>query len=251
MIKKRYNTRPKTTIQRLILIVKLLAVFAVTGLTVWGIEKIKASDILKTKVEWQIDKNLPINHSILKAIVLPLTEGKYLLDLTEIKHALEAEPWVATAEIKRSFFHTIQINIVAQKIAMRWQDVACKVKDAPECLGYISTKGVLFIPSKMVGSTALLAHSKANQKVVTELYKDYQTYQTIVGDKKIKAFSKTHIDQLIFYPNTTVILGYQQKQKRLKRFLKTYKKLRKTIAKAKLNQASFDMRYPKGFVLKW
>ncbi|SFV87315.1 hypothetical protein MNB_SUP05-SYMBIONT-4-807 [hydrothermal vent metagenome] len=250
MIRKRYNTRKKITAQRLILASKVFATLVIISLIVWGAEKIKASDILKTEIKWQIDKNLPIDYSTLKAIALPLTKGRYLLDLVEIKQALEAEPWVATAEVKRLFFDTIQINIVAQKIAMRWQDVACKVKDTSGCLGYISTKGVLFIPNKIVDSNTLLAHSKANQKAVNELYKDYQVYQTIAGDKKIKAFSKTHIDKLIFHPNITVILGYQQKQARLKRFLKVYKKLRKSIAKAKLNRASFDMRYPKAFTLK-
>jgi cell division protein FtsQ len=46
----------------------------------------------------------------------------------------------------------------------------------------------------------------------------------------IKSFSKTHIDRLVFKPNIKVNLGYQQKNQRLARFLKAYKKLRKKVA---------------------
>jgi cell division protein FtsQ len=63
----------------------------------------------------------------------------------------------------------------------------------------------------------------------------------------IKSFSKTHIDRLVFKPNIKVNLGYQQKNQRLARFLKAYKKLRKKVARKRLDKATYDMRYPKGF----
>jgi cell division protein FtsQ len=66
----------------------------------------------------------------------------------------------------------------------------------------------------------------------------------------IKSFSKTHIEQLTFEPDIKVILGYQQQQQRLVRFLKAYKELKKKISRKKLNKSTFDMRYPKGFTLK-
>jgi len=65
----------------------------------------------------------------------------------------------------------------------------------------------------------------------------------------IKSFSKTNIDQLTLEPNVKVILGYQKQDERLGRFIKAYNKLKKSNSKVK--QATFDMRYPKGFALSY
>jgi cell division protein FtsQ len=88
-------------------------------------------------------------------------------------------------------------------------------------------------------------------RIVMQLYQDYQDYQKQARKIPIKSYSKTHIDQLTFKPNIKVNLGYQQKKQRLARFLKTYKKLRKKVARKKLDKATFDMRYPKGFTFKY
>lgn len=248
---RRYNTRKKTTAQWLIFIAKILAILIIITLTVWGVTKIKDIDALQTKVEWQIDSSLPITQTLLERKIQPLIRNKYQLDLIKIKHALERESWVAKAHIKRLFFNTIQINIESQQIAMRWKNIDCKIKNAPSCSGYISNNGILFTPKKKVKSDATLARSKAKQTIIAQVYQDYQNYQQISKKMLIKSFSKTHIDQLLFKPNIKVILGYQQKQQRLKKFLKAYEKLRKKISKADLNQATFDMRYPKGFSLRY
>ncbi|BAS68102.1 cell division protein FtsQ/DivIB [Bathymodiolus septemdierum thioautotrophic gill symbiont] len=254
MIKKqnrRYNAHKKTTAQRLMPIAKILSILIILGFTIWGVVKIKEMDFLQTKITWQIDNNLLVAQSHLESKVQPLIKNKYLLlNLIEIKQVLENEPWIATANIKRLFFNSIQVSIKTHKIAMRWENINCKQKSVPGCLGYISTNGTLFMPRKTVKSNAVLAHSKAEQAVITQLYQDYQNYQKSSGEMRIHAFSKTQIDTLIFKPNIKVILGYQQKQQRLERFLKAYKELKKTTPKVKLNRASFDMRYPKGFSLK-
>lgn len=253
MIKKHnrnYNIRKKTTAQRLMLIAKISSVFIVIALVVWSVLKIKDTDALKTKIEWQIDSNFPMTKAILEEKIKPLIDGKYQLNLIEIKQALESQSWVAKVYIKRLFFNTIQININSQQIAMRWENIDCETKSALNCSGYISDNGILFIPKKKVKSNAVLARSKADKTIISELYQDYQNYLKISENMHIKSFSKTHIDQLLFSPNIKVVLGYKQKRQRLKRFLKAYKKLRKTIPKAKLNRATFDMRYPKSFALK-
>lgn len=253
MIKKHsrsYNTRKKTTAQRLIYVAKNFFFFIAIALILWAVPQIKDAKTLKTKVEWQIDISLPMTKTMLEKKIKPSIEDKYQLNLVEIKQALESEPWIAKAQIKRLFFNVIQINIEAQQIAMRWENTDCKTKDAPNCSGYISNHGVLFTPKKKVNSSAVLTRSEADKKTIIKIHQDYQNYLKISGKMQIKSFSKTHIDQLVFKPNIKVILGYQQKPQRLRRFLKVYKKLKKTISKAELDQATFDMRYPKAFALK-
>jgi cell division protein FtsQ len=228
---------------------KILALFVVVGVAMWAVPKLKTVDFLKTKIEWQIDRNFPITQTLLEKTIQSLINDTYLLDLRAIKQALEGQPWVGNATIKRLFFNTIQINISPKKVAMRWENINCKDKAAADCSGYVTDDGVLLIPQKKIKSDAVLARSKVDAMVVSELYQDYQNYQKIAGKMRIISFSKTHIDRLVFSPNIKVILGYQQKKRRLVRFLKAYKKLRKKISKAKLNQAAFDMRYPKAFAL--
>ncbi|KAA0445198.1 MAG: FtsQ-type POTRA domain-containing protein [Candidatus Thioglobus sp.] len=250
MLRKNHNQQRKTAAQRLIAIAKILAIFAAIAFVAWSVAKFKDADFFENKVQWQIDKSLPIAQSVLEKSIKPLVDGKYLLDLEQIKQVLESQPWVAEADIKRLFFNVILINIKAHKINMRWENSACKKAQSHNCWGYISDNGTLFTPQKKVKSTATLAHSKSGKNITSELYQQYQNYQKIAGKMQIKSISKTHIDTLIITPNIKVVLGYRQQQKRLKRFLKAYKKLRKTIAKTKLNQATFDMRYPKGFALR-
>ena len=244
---KRYNKRYKTPKQRLLPILKMLPFFLGLMLLVWGVFKAQDS-VLAIDIEWQIDPNLPISQTHLEQILDPLITNKYQLDLHKIKQTLEYEPWVAQAQVKRLFWNSIQINVSSHTIAMRWKNTHCDDQDSINCLGYISDKGVLFTPKKRVTSEAVIAHSENNQNIADELYKSYLLYQDLSSPMKITSFSKSQIDQITFEPNITVVLGYQQRQKRLKRFLKAYDKL-KPLKKSK--QVTFDMRYPKGFSLHY
>ncbi|MDC9714950.1 MAG: FtsQ-type POTRA domain-containing protein [Gammaproteobacteria bacterium] len=253
MIKKRnsrYNKRKKSLTERLKPLAKILAVFITLGLGIWGVVKIMDTSFLKAEIEWEIDKKLPIAQTVLEKYIHSLIKDKYQFDTNAIKQMLENQPWIAKVHISSQLFsNKIQINITSQKIAMRWRNIDCKTDNAPNCTGYISSNGVLFMPEKTITSNVALAHSKADQETIAQLYQDYQQYQNTAKKMLIKSFFKTHIDTLIFKPNIKVILGYQQQQPRLIRFLKAYKGLRKKISRKKLNKATFDMRYPKGFSL--
>ena len=244
---KRYNKRYKTPKQRLLPTLKMLPFFFALVLLIWGV--FKAQDaVLAVDIQWQVDPNLPINQSQLERVINPLINNKYQLDLHKIKQALENEPWVAQAQVKRLFWNSIEINISSHTIAMRWENSHCNDKKSHNCVGYISDKGVLFIPNKRIPSEAVIAHSKNDPNSAHELYTNYLLYQDLSNPMKITSFSKSQIDQITFEPNIKVVLGYQQQQKRLKRFLKAYKKLKPS---KKSKQVTFDMRYPKGFSLHY
>ena len=66
---------------------------------------------------------------------------------------------------------------------------------------------------------------------------------------KIKSISRTNIDQLVIEPNIKVILGYQMQNERLINFKKSYMMHRKKTSR--VERATFDMRYPKGFTLSY
>lgn len=229
-------------------IIKILTVFAILGLIAWAILKSNPTEFLKATVHWDIDETLPIKKMVLKGKIQMLIEDKYQLNLQQIKEALESEPWVEEARIKRLFWNAIQIKIKARRIGMRWQNVGCNRKQLTACKGYISTKGVLFMPKKLVSSDAVLAISKQN-KDSAKLYEYYQRYQKLAKPMRIKSFFRTNIDQLEFASGVSVILGYQKHNERLEKFIKAYNKLKKRNSKVK--HATFDMRYPKGFAISY
>ena len=252
MIKKRsarHNKRKKTITQLLLPIARALPFFAILAFIVWSVLKSNPTEFLKVDIQWNIDERLPINQTALANKIQPLIQDKYQLDLHQIKQALENESWVSKAHINRLFWNSIQIDVEAKLIAMRWKNINCKEKDIANCTGYISTDGELFTPKKSVVSNAVLALSKQDQIIVSKLYADYKHYQELSNPMAIKSFSKTNIDQLTLEPNVKVILGYQKQDERLGRFIKAYNKLKKSNSRVK--QATFDMRYPKGFALSY
>jgi cell division protein FtsQ len=243
------NKRQKTPTQLLVPFVKAAPFFIILGLMIWGVLSTNPAELLKADVRWDIAKTPPIDQRILKEKIQPLIQDKYQLDLHEIKLALESEPWVNKADVERLFWNSIQIKIEFQQIAMRWEHSHCKSKEKINCVGYISTQGLLFMPNKITPSDAILARSKPDKNTITQLYTDFEYYRSSVDPMVIKTFSKTNIDQLTLEPNVTVILGYQKQKERLDRFLQAYSELKKKNRKVK--QAAFDMRYPKGFALSY
>ena len=246
------NKRQKTPTQLLVPFVKAAPFFIILGLMIWGVLSTNPAELLKADVRWDIAKTPPIDQRILKEKIQPLIQDKYQLDLHEIKLALESEPWVNKADVERLFWNSIQIKIEFQQIAMRWEHSHCKSKEKINCVGYISTQGLLFMPNKITPSDAILARSKPDKNTITQLYTDFEYYRSSVDPMVIKTFSKTNIDQLTLEPNVTVILGYQKQKERLDRFLKAYSdwlELKKKNKKVK--RVTFDMRYPKGFALSY
>lgn len=250
---KRNNNRKKISTKLIKLLVKITLLLITLNLGTWGVKKIVTTGEFKAEIKWQIDDKLPLTRTMLEQLIKPLIKNKYQLNTNKIKQVLEDQPWISTVSITVDalFFNRIKISINSQKISMRWENIDCKKNNKPNCMGYISNNGELFIPKKITDSDAVLARTKIDQKTITQLYQNYQTYQKITGKMLIKSFSKTYIEKLTFEPNIKVILGYQQQQQRLIRFLKIYKELKKKISRKKLNHATFDMRYPKGFTLKY
>jgi cell division protein FtsQ len=186
MVKKKrrpkFNKRKKTLREKIKPLAISFAVLSIIGLIVWGVLRVMESPFLKAKITWEIDTKLPITQAVLKESVHALTNNKYQFDTDKIKQLLEFQPWVAQAHITKKWLsNDIKIKIKSQQIAMRWENNACKKKQAPHCTGYISNNGELFSPQKTVKSAAPLARSKANPTIVMQLYQDYQNYQKQAG----------------------------------------------------------------------
>jgi cell division protein FtsQ len=253
MVKKRkskFNKRAKPRREKLKLLVLSFLILGVLTLIGWGVLKLIKSPFFKAKITWDIDTTLPITQTTLENSIQLLTQDKYQFDADDIKAVLESHPWIAKVAIDKQWFsNDIQIKVTPQQIAMRWENTDCHAEETTNCTGYISTNGELFQPKKTVDSKAPLARSQATVEIITQLYQDYKGYQQQTKAMPIQVFSKTHIDTLIFKSGVRVVLGYQQKQQRLARFLKAYQTLQ--ADSARVENLTFDMRYPKGFSLEY
>jgi len=195
------------------------------------------SNLFEPEVSWTIDEKLSQNDAHYEQLIAPLLDNKYLINLAELKKNIEAEPWVANAEVDRFFWNKIDIELTAHIIAMRWQD-----------MGYISTEGALFKPETLVMSETPLA--VVDEDEASQFFEDYQLYQNILAPLIITKFKRDQIDTLTIEPNVGIILGQQKQKQRLKDFVKAYNNLKQTSRRIR-KRGIFDMRYAKGFALSY
>jgi cell division protein FtsQ len=231
-------------------LLKIIILLLIITLIAWGVMISNPTKFLNISISWDIDERLPISEQRLIDNIQPHITDKFNIDLHQIKESIEKEPWVERANVKRLFWNYIRIKVYAKTIAMKWQNAQCIDNlELPNCLGYISSKGDLFIPEEITESETISAISNTEIETLESLYSDYKLYNSILQPMTIKTIIKTNIDKLILEPNITVILGYKKQEERLGRFKKAYSKLRKKTKK--VNQAIFDMRYPKGFSISY
>ncbi|MCH9646436.1 MAG: FtsQ-type POTRA domain-containing protein [Proteobacteria bacterium] len=256
---KSKNRHKRSFSQHFKLWLKPLLVFFLIASIGWSLVYYNPSELLKTRVSWEIDRSDLVNKTTLEAQIKPLIQGAYQLDLHQIKQRLEQHPWVQNAQVKRLFWDAINIHITTHKIAAHWEDIACNQSATlKKCQGYVTTQGVLitpdhlfFKPNSQTSEPLVLLKSNNNPEKSSTLLKDYQAYQAILADMKIHSLVRSNIDHLIIKPNMTVVLGYNNQQQRLKNFVKIYQKLRRKISLKRLHKATYNMRYPKGFTLKY
>jgi cell division protein FtsQ len=256
---KSRNQRRRTLLQHLKLWLKPLAFSLIIATIGWGVYHYNPSELLKISINWEIDRPQLVNQKTLERRIKPLINQSYQLDLYKVKHELEQHPWVQEAQVRRLFWDSIHINITTHKIAAHWENIACKHPfEKVNCQGYITTQSNLITPENLFYQVdnqdpedLVLLKSGDHPKQYTSLLKDYRTYQKILSELTILSLTRSNIDHLLIKPNITVVLGYSKQEQRLQDFVKIYKKLRQKIPIKKLNKSTYDMRYPKGFTLKY
>ncbi|MBT4001362.1 MAG: FtsQ-type POTRA domain-containing protein [Candidatus Thioglobus sp.] len=225
----------------------------------WGETQYNPSELLKISINWEIDRPQLVNQKTLEQQIKPLINQSYQLDLHKVKYELEQHPWVQEAQVRRLFWDAIHIDVTTHKVAAHWENIDCKQPfEQEDCQGYITTQGNLIMPENLfyqidgqTPSDLVLLKSGEHPKQYDSLLKDYRVYQKILSELTILSLTRSNIDRLTIKPNIAVVLGYNKQQQRLQDFIKIYKKLRQKIPLKKLNKATYDMRYPKGFTLKY
>ncbi|WP_428086294.1 cell division protein FtsQ/DivIB [Candidatus Thioglobus sp.] len=258
-MKAKINKRNISVFRRIKLWIKPLLLLSTILIIGWNTYHYSPSESPKADVNWTIDNTYLVKQVALEAKIEALVNKAYQLDLHEIKEELEQHPWVLEAQVRRLFWDSININIITHKVATRWENVDCQQDLLQKnCQGYITTQGILITPNHLFyhqpGENSIdLVELKSvyDLEKSAQLLDDYQRYQQILKTLKISTFIRSNIDKLSIAPDITVHLGYNQQLQRLQRLVKIVAKLKKKIPLKKLNKATYDMRYPKGFTLKY
>jgi len=240
MARQRFNrlNKPKKSTKAVVqqLGQKLPFLLLILAIAVIGYN-LHRSHLFEPEISWTIDEKLSKSEIHYEQLITSLFDNKYLISLAELKTNLEAEPWIASAEVNRFFWNKIDIELTAHTIAMRWQDK-----------GYISTEGTLFKPEVLITSETPLAVVDENE--TPKFFEDYQLYQAILTPLVITKFVRGQIDTLAIEPDVGIILGHQKQERRLRDFVKAYNNLKQTSRKIR-TRGIFDMRYAKGFALSY
>jgi cell division protein FtsQ len=165
--------------------------------------------------------------------------GFFSVDVEAITAALTALPWVDKAEVRRVWPDTLNVTVTEQVALARWRDKAlvnlrgelfsAPVETFPE--GLVELDG----PELMVGQMAERFHrfSEILQKTGLGL-------QRVVLTPR-RAWELQLSDQ------TQIILGRDDMQKRLQRYVRFHAQLAANARQVK----RVDMRYTNGFAVQW
>ncbi len=178
----------------------------------------------------------------LRAAVLPtlVDKGFFSINVEQIQAAVQAVPWVATAAVRRSWPHTIYIDITEETPVARWNDS-----------GLLDAQGRVFVHS-MDNTWDKLPRLSGPEGSEQDVLAEFNVLSTTVTTRGL-AIRQMTVDargdsSVMLNDSISVRLGRADAESRLERFA--------TVALPALNAdlkavAYVDMRYTNGFAVGW
>lgn len=182
-----------------------------------------------------------VDHQQLRQTILPyLNSGFLWVDETSLSNQLAQLPWIETATVQRIWPYKLQINIVEKAPIAHWNND-----------NLISTQGDTFSPGN-VNIPNNLPWLFGPQGQQNEVWTAYQTLSNILIPLNIKiisiALSQRQSWEIKLNNDMLLILGRDDAQSRLQRFVTVYNK----IFGGNTNQVDYvDLRYSNGIAVKW
>lgn len=213
----------------------LLAAATNTGLWLWEPANLPVKSVL---IQGEMAH---VSREALRQAVTPHVEDGFLrVDISTIRQAVEALPWVHHAAVRRKWPSTLMVEITEQRALARWGKE-----------GLVNPEGGMFTATAEGALATLpLLHGPTNsQKLLVESYREMQRMLKPVG---------LHIDrleltqrrawQLTLDNGITLLLGRKESYPRLLRFVRVYPRV---LAKRTEQIKRIDLRYTNGFAVRW
>ncbi|MDH5570891.1 MAG: cell division protein FtsQ/DivIB [Gammaproteobacteria bacterium] len=175
-----------------------------------------------------------------KAITEIKTQGFFSLDVQAVREQVEQLPWVAQASVRRIWPDTLSLFLVEQKALAYWMDD-----------GLVNLKGELFKPDQATYPKGLPVFNGPEnmQAVLTQHYLESNAALNAHG-LAVSQVDLTTRRALSLQLNNGIklVLGREQQQQRLQRFLSVYEQLFAT----RVNDIeAIDLRYSNGMSVAW
>lgn len=221
--------------------VTIILMLGVCGLAIW------ISTILMNPATLPIEKIrvqgnfLFIEESMLNEAITEIkSQGFFSLDIQAVREQVETLPWVAQASIRRVWPNGLAIHVVEQQPLARWSEG-----------GLINTQGEWFNPLQDTYPKGLPVFS--GPKILqTEMSQYYATFTQLLKPlslsiEQLETSSRSAVN--IYLDNgMKLVLGREQQQVRLQRFIRVYNKL---FASKASEVAQIDLRYSNGMSVTW
>ncbi len=226
-------------------VVKVLLVFALLALAVWGLRQ----EVVSSKVT----ESLPIRYvrtegvfqylskDEIKTVLMPLvTTSIFDADMQRIHATVAKLAWVKNASVERVWPDTIDIKVHERKAYVRWGQN-----------GLLTEYGELFTPNNVdqFRSLLLIEGPKEQEAKTLEIMKGVNT---ALQDQALELAEFKVNDreawEIKLKTGLEILLGRTAQLKKLQRFLDTLPVLGQEKIAA---MALVDLRYPNGYAVSW
>lgn len=182
-----------------------------------------------------------IDRQALQNTVVPLlNQGFFGIDVSAIQERLQQLAWVNQVDIKRVWPDSLVIHVTEQKALARWNDGAL-----------LNPQGDVFTPGKYSVDPALphLWGPVHQQGLALQTYLQLRNVLQPLGvDIRELELTPRQAWRLVLNNSMTVLLGQEQMQERLLRFVKIYPRV---VGDHAADIAYVDLRYPHGMAVNW
>lgn len=207
----------------------------------WGTAQLQLEQALPIRKIHALGTFNHVNDSELRDVVAATVRGGFFgLNVNEIRTAVEALPWVAAAEVRRVWPDTVAIRVKEQTATAIWAKG-----------GLVNTAGTVFEPqaSSYPQGLPLFVGPKGMERNMTEHYRTLRDSIAAAGLN----ITEFHMDarralRLKLSNDIELILGRENTQQRIRRFVRVYNKV---LAGRAHEIQRIDMRYSHGLAVAW
>lgn len=179
-----------------------------------------------------------VSESELRRAVAPHVGGSWLAaDVTPMRRAVEALPWVRAVAIRRVWPDALRITITEHEPQARWRDD-----------GLISRRGEVFRPATRPKDLPALAGPEGTNE---QILSTYRTLSSRLADVSLQLVGLRRDDRRSWRgelgSGTALVVGRSNPVDRVARLVAAWPKLDRRAEAAK----RVDLRYPNGFAIRW
>jgi cell division protein FtsQ len=169
----------------------------------------------------------------------PASTGFFAADLARVRSNIEALPWVAQAEVSRHWPDALHLRVIEHRPMARWNDNRL-FSDQGDVFEVTGSEG-------MQGLARLSGPDNRRDEVLAR-WRQMRRELAAVG----LDIDQLHLDKrgawtLVLDNGTELVLGREQIDRRLARFVAVHDELRSTERRAR----RVDMRYTNGLAVQW